>query len=272
MSDTTDLLHVYDHDLRGEREFSSAAGVERHGPVLVGRYGSGRGFVVHDPDWQAPASEVARVVEDVLTPLLAGADVTNVEWKTRGHDPVQPALHDALLAHGLVPDEIESVMLGHAADLAVEVPLPDGVSIRRVTDEADVRAMSAMADAVFGDPPSDRIANELLHRLDREAGAPEGMSLWVAETNGEIVSCGRLEPVPGTEVAGLWGGATRADLRRRGIYRALTAARARHALDLGFTLLHSDCSPYSRPILARSGFVEVTTTTPYEWRPEPGTA
>ena len=54
--------------------------------------------------------------------------------------------------------------------------------------------------------------------------------------------------------------------RRGGVYRALTAARARHALTLGRTLLHSDCSADSRPILARSGLTKVTTTTPYVWR------
>ncbi|HVK35474.1 MAG TPA: GNAT family N-acetyltransferase, partial [Microlunatus sp.] len=54
--------------------------------------------------------------------------------------------------------------------------------------------------------------------------------------------------------------------RRRGIYRALTAARAHSALALGKTLLHSDSTEFSRPILERSGLIKVTTTTPYEWR------
>lgn len=263
---TRDLLHLYDARLRGEREFSASARVRREGAVLSGTYPGGRGFVVHDPTWAADEAEVTRAVEDALAPLLDDPDVVEIEWKTRGHDAVQPALHDALVACGLVPGEVESVMLGRADGLAVDVPLPEGVTIRRITDEADVHAMCAMADEAFGDPPSDRIAAALLHRLAQENGDPAGMTLWVAECGGEVVSCGRLEPVPGTEVAGLWGGATRADRHGQGIYRALTAARARHALSLGFTLLHSDCSPDSRPILARSGLHEVTTTTPYEWR------
>jgi N-acetylglutamate synthase-like GNAT family acetyltransferase len=92
------------------------------------------------------------------------------------------------------------------------------------------------------------------------------MELWVAEAEGQIISAGRLEPVAGTDFAGLWGGATLPQWRRRGIYRALTAARARSALALGKTLLHSDSTEYSRPILERSGLIKVTTTTPYEWR------
>ncbi|MCW2504803.1 MAG: hypothetical protein JWO79_3087, partial [Actinomycetia bacterium] len=81
-----------------------------------------------------------------------------------------------------------------------------------------------------------------------------------------IVSAGRLEPVPGTSFAGIWGGATRAEWRGRGIYRALTAARARSALGMGKTLINSDSTEYSRPILERSGLVKVSTTTPYDWQ------
>jgi N-acetylglutamate synthase-like GNAT family acetyltransferase len=91
------------------------------------------------------------------------------------------------------------------------------------------------------------------------------MELWVAEADGEIVSAGRLEPVPATEFAGIWGGATRPEWCGRGIYRALTAARARSALVLGKRLIHSDSTENSRPILERAGLVKVSTTTPYLW-------
>jgi predicted GNAT family acetyltransferase len=91
------------------------------------------------------------------------------------------------------------------------------------------------------------------------------MELWVAEADGEIVSAGRLEPVGKTDFAGIWGGATRPAWRGRGIYRALTAARARSALRMGKTLINSDSTEYSRPILERAGLVKVSTTTPYHW-------
>ncbi|MFL6168830.1 MAG: GNAT family N-acetyltransferase, partial [Ornithinibacter sp.] len=102
----------------------------------------------------------------------------------------------------------------------------------------------------------------LLHRLALD----DGMELWVAEADGQMVSAGRLEPVPNTDVAGIWGGSTLEAWRGRGIYRALTAARARSALRLGKTIIHSDSTEFSRPILERSGFVKVSTTTPYTWR------
>ena len=60
-------------------------------------------------------------------------------------------------------------------------------------------------------------------------------------------------------------GATLPAWRGRGIYRALTAERARSALRLGRTLINSDSTEFSRPILERSGLVKVSTTTPYTW-------
>jgi len=70
--------------------------------------------------------------------------------------------------------------------------------------------------------------------------------------------------VPGTVFAGIFGGATLPQWRRQGIYRALTAVRARSALREGKKLIHSDSTEYSRPILERYGFTKVTETTPYE--------
>ncbi|HLH47014.1 MAG TPA: hypothetical protein VKV25_07640, partial [Acidimicrobiales bacterium] len=146
---------------------------------------------------------------------------------------------------GFEPGETESIMVGRADALASDVPLPAGVTLRRVTEEDDVRAMAAMQDEAFGDSPSELSAVGILRRVALD----DGMELWVAEVDGAMVSAGRLEPVAGTEFAGLWGGATLAPWRRRGIYRALTAARARSALAKGKRLVHSDSTEYSRPIL-----------------------
>jgi predicted GNAT family acetyltransferase len=153
-------------------------------------------------------------------------------------------------------------MIGDARLLAVDLPTPDGVSLRRVTEHADVHAMITMQDEVFDDDGGGETADALLRRL----ALGDGMELWIAEAAGQIVSAGRLEPVDGTDFAGIWGGATRKEWRGKGIYRALTAARAKSALALGKTLIHSDSTDYSRPILERSGLIKVSTTTPYTWR------
>ncbi|AXJ09528.1 GNAT family N-acetyltransferase [Arthrobacter sp. PM3] len=256
-----ELLAAYDQQLRTDAETPSAVAVGRLGPLRLVTFAGGRGFVTYQNLAGAGADTIAHWVAEVLEFYRADPEIVRVEWKTRGHDHA-PGLHEALLANGFEPDETESVMIGDAGALDVDVPLPPGVCLRRVTDEPDIRAMSAMQDEVFGSHASDGNAEAILRRVARD----DGMELWVAEHRGVIVSAGRLEPVPGTEFAGIWGGATRAQWRGRGIYRAVTAARARAAIALGKTLIHSDSTEYSRPILERYGLVRVSTTTPYRWR------
>jgi ribosomal protein S18 acetylase RimI-like enzyme len=258
------LLTAYDAQLRGDVETPSAVAVTRLGPLRLITFAGGRGFITYADLGGADADGVRRLVAAALEHYRADPTIGSVEWKTRGHDRA-PGLPEALLAHGFVAEDEESIMIGEARALAVDVALPEGVTLRRVTAEADVRAMAAMQDEVFGDPVSQEGADALLHRL----GLDDGMELWVAEADGRVVSAGRLEPVAGTDFAGIWGGATRPEWRGRGIYRALTAARARSALPLGKTLLQSDSTEYSRPILERSGMVKVSTTTPYRWQRSP---
>ncbi len=196
-----------------------------------------------------------------LAHYSADDEIVRVEWKTRGHDGV-PELHASLVGHGFVPGEPESVMVGRAEGLVVDVAVPPGVTIRRITAPEDVERMAVIQDEAFG-KTSPGMAEALLARL---ALGKDDMELWVAEAEGEMVSAGRLEPVAGCDFAGIWGGATLERWRGRGLYRALTSARARSALRHGKTLINSDSTEYSRPILERSGLVKLSTTTPYEWR------
>ena len=261
MGAAEEYLEAYDRQLRTDAETPSADSVTRVGPLRLVTFPGGRGFVTYQDLGGAEAAAIARWLEAALDHYRADPAITSVEWKSRGHDRA-PGLHEALLANGFVPDETESIMIGEASLLAVDVALPDGVALRQVTSEPDVRALGRMQEEVFGGRFGDDMADALLRRL----GFGDGMELWVAEAGGEIVSSGRLEPVEGTEFAGIWGGATRPGWRRQGIYRALTAARARSALARGKRLIHSDSTEGSRPILERAGLVKVSTTTPYRWR------
>ncbi|MBG6054070.1 hypothetical protein IWX81_000460 [Salinibacterium sp. CAN_S4] len=255
------LLDAYDSQLRSASETPSAASVELMGPLRLVTFAGGRGFITYRDLGSLTELQVRQLVPTALDHFQRDLSISRVEWKTRAHDAA-PGLGQALLDNGFVADDTETIMIGDADALATEVPLPDGITLRTVVTESDVRAMSAMQDEVFGDPVSEEMAVALLNRMARR----DGMQLWVAESGGIMVSAGRLEPVPDTQFAGIWGGATRADWRGRGIYKALTAARARAAIVLGKTLIHSDSTEYSRPILERSGLIAVSSTTPYRWR------
>ena len=258
---TSRFLTAYDEQLRTDAETPGATAVERLGPLRLATFAGGRGFVTYQDLGGAGAGTIAEWVAETLAFYRADPAVVRVEWKTRGHDHA-PGLHEALIYNGFEPDEIESIMIGPAGALAVDVKLPAGVTLRRVTAEPEIRAMSAMQDKVFGSPISEGNAEAILRR----AASDDGMQLWVAEHQGQIVSAGRLEPVPNTEFAGIWGGATLKEWRGQGIYRALTSARARAALALGKKFVHSDSTEYSRPILERYGLLRVSTTTPYCWQ------
>ncbi|MFV2144241.1 MULTISPECIES: GNAT family N-acetyltransferase [Isoptericola] len=262
MTGLAPLLAAYDDQLRTDAETPSASRVDRLGPLRLVTFPGGRGFVTYPDLGGADAAGVRELVASAVEHYRGDEEIVRVEWKTRGHDHA-PGLHEALTGAGFVPDGTESIMVGRTEELAaVDVVPPDGVTLRRIDAEADVRAMQAMADEVFGDPPSAGNADAILRR---QAVDP-AMEIWIAEAGDEIVSAGRLEPVAGTEFAGVWGGSTRPGWRGRGIYRALTAARARSALAAGKPLMHSDSTEHSRPILERAGMVKVSTTTPYRWR------
>ncbi len=259
MTPADDLLAVYDDRLRGEAEVASAGWSAPHGPLWLARYGR-HGLVTYRTLAGLAAADLDALVAEVGARWAADPEVTEWEWKTRGHD--EPAdLPDRLRAAGLRPEELETVMVGEASTLAVAVPLPPGVEVRRADVGPDraawVARAAALQRAVFGQGPSDA---EVLDRFDRNAGHA---GMWVAVAGEEVVSAGRLEVVPGTGCAGLWGGCTHPGWRGRGVYRALVAARAAWCLTQGVTYLHSDCSPMSRPILERAGLVAVTTSTPW---------
>ncbi len=262
VSDVPALLASYDAQLRDQAEVTGAVSWDRSGPLWRAKFPDS-GFVSYRDLGGLEGAALDALIADTVAFFAADQAIGSFEWKSRGHD--QPRDLDARLeAAGLVPDEVETVMVGEATLLASGPDLPVGVRVVRVDELPDrnewLDRAADMQQGVFGHGGS---GAELRDRIDRKPGLVE---VWVAEAEGEVVSAGRLEEVPGTEFAGLWGGATLPAWRGRGIYRALTAARAESALARGLRLLHSDCSAMSRPILERAGLVAVTTTTPYVWR------
>jgi GNAT superfamily N-acetyltransferase len=189
----------------------------------------GRGWsaVLSPPDDGDVESLVARMRE------LPG----HVEWKYYLHDG--PELRERLLDAGLVPEDEETVVVAEAGSL--ETP-PADVDLRVVKDEFE-----DLAGEVYG------------LRLELPPRAV-GVVAFVDE---RAASGGRVDLEDGVDFAGLFGGATLPEYRRRGLYRATVAKRAELARERGYRWLYSDALPTSRPILERLGFVPITTTTPF---------
>lgn len=174
------------------------------------------------------------------------------EWKHYSHDAL-PDLPERLLAAGFTAGEPETLLVAEAASLPLSAP-PEGVELVPVVDAAGADSLVAVHDEVFGGDHS-AIGRTLLGDDDVEA--------VLAVADGVPVSAGRIEFVPGTEFAGLWGGGTLPQWRGRGVFRALVSHRARRAVERGYRYLQVDATEDSRPILLRMGFTELATTTPY---------
>jgi GNAT superfamily N-acetyltransferase len=159
------------------------------------------------------------------------------EWKYYEHDG--PELAARLRAAGLEPGEAETVLVADPASIS---PPPRGIELRE-----DSEAFAALAHSIFGSG----------------GGSPEDSVAVVACVDGEPVSGGRVDFGGGGVFAGLFGGVTLPEFRRRGLYRATVARRAELARARGYGWLYVDALPTSRPILERLGFVEFTTTAPY---------
>jgi GNAT superfamily N-acetyltransferase len=254
------ILALFDRDLReGAQPDGPDARIERTGGV-VRQVASAQGW--NGVLWSAldDATADAAIAEQVgyFTGLAR-----DFEWKLYGHD--QPVdLGQRLLAAGFTPEEEETLMIGVAADLTLDAEPPEGIRVLPVTDRVGVDLVSDVHEKAFG-TDSSRLRHQLLARLTAD---PDTVVAVVALAGDEPVSAARMELVPGTRFAGLWGGGTVEGWRGRGIYRALVAHRARAAADRGYRYLQVDASSQSRPILERLGFAPLTTTTPYVYEPE----
>ena len=183
------------------------------------------------------------------------------EWKLYAHD--RPAdLGARLLAAGFTAEPQEALMIAPVAEQQAEVALPEGIELRPVTGPAEVELMAEVHRLAFGSDPA-RFRERLLEALEK---SPDTVFAVLAMAGDRPVSAARMELCPGTGFAGLWGGGTVTDWRGRGIYRALIAHRARIAAALGYRYLQVDASDNSRPILARLGFTQAGSTTPYQYQ------
>ncbi|MEU1255151.1 GNAT family N-acetyltransferase [Streptomyces chartreusis] len=253
------VLALFDRDMReGAQPDGPDARVERVGRIVrqVSSEHGWNGVVWSDLD---AAGADAAITEQIAHFSGLGREF---EWKLYGHDlPVD--LGQRLRAAGFVGQPEETLMIGEVAGLNLDAEPPEGIRILPVTDSAGVDLVAQVHEKAFGTDGS-RLRHQLLAQLRADADTVVAVVALAGDTP---VSAARMELVPGTRFAGLWGGGTVEGWRGRGIYRALVAHRARAAVDRGYRYLQVDAMSSSRPILERLGFEPLTTTTPYVHTP-----
>jgi GNAT superfamily N-acetyltransferase len=262
MSDATALLARYDAQLRARIPDPLPQGerAERDGPVVRFIGHPAGGWVLYRDLGGLAGTELDELIARQVRVFAERGE--RFEWKLHGHD--RPAdLPDRLRAAGLEPEEQETVVIAPVSGVSAPPSPPDGVSLREVTERRDLERIARMEQEVWQHEHS-----WLADMIEGERSAdPESISVVVAEAGDDVVCAAWIRFESGTDFATLWGGATLPAWRGRGIYRSTVAYRANLAAERGFRYLEVDASDDSRPILERLGFVPVTTTTPFVWKP-----
>jgi hypothetical protein len=216
-------------------------------PQLTRR--SGRGGEWHSVSYSSLTAETAdAAIADELR--RAGGEF---EWKYYSHDSPED-LPARLLAHGLVPQDPEAVMvqsLGGSASVGHEV--------KPVNSLERLEIFQSIAERAFGRDQS-RTVDELGAALESGSTQLQGFIAYVGDVPASV---GRLYISADSWFAGLYGGGTLAEFRGRGLYRSVLAARMNVAASHGAPFALVDSLPTSQPILTRLGFFRLTETIPY---------
>ncbi len=227
--------------------------VDREGYSLGVFRGATFGFVFVQT--LAP-NDVQRTLSETRA-FFAERGIERVGWVIP--ESVSPGgLAHTLCACGFVPAE-EPPFEPRFASMAMVEPPPAGpgdVDARAARTFEEFRAGGRVQDDAFVMSEEDRAAfeaqQEVMWRIESE-GSP--FRSFVAVIDGEVVGCGGA--ILGANAVYLSGGATRADVRGRGVYRALVRARWDEAVTRGTPALTVGAGSMSRPILERLGFTNV---------------
>lgn len=163
--DHGEVLGLFDRQMRqGVSADDLGAGGERRGGVVRrgGADGDWNGVVRSGLD--ATTADTA-IAEQVRHFTALGRDF---EWKLYAHD--QP--HDVgarLRAAGFVPEPEETLMVAEIRDLPIDVELPEGIRLERVTDPAGVELLANAHEQALG-TSSSRLREQLLDQLAQTAG------------------------------------------------------------------------------------------------------
>jgi GNAT superfamily N-acetyltransferase len=253
--DRAAVLAVYDQQ---ERYAAREVGLRREElPHLVRQVDllGTSGVVIHSRLSERTAD--AAIEEQIAYFGRLGQDF---EWKVFSHDR-PPDLVQRLAAHGFDIDETEAVLVRDAQSAAQACRSTPEVAVRRISTRDELREVASVKARVYGDGSAD-IVERLAYEMDH---APETLSVYLACLGETPAACGWIRFRPGGAFASLWGGSTVPELRRRGIYSALTRARLDEARRRGVRFVTVDAGHMSRPILEKRGFHLLTEATACTW-------
>jgi GNAT superfamily N-acetyltransferase len=195
--------------------------------------------------------------DDVIAATIAEYDALGIRFRwTVGPDSAPPDLGVRLAAQGLVGERV--VMMAAAIDeVLARLSVDPAIRIEPVTAGNVEDHVTVSAAGWSCDPGPLRFYQGVLQA--DAGGRHHGCVAYV-----EGVAAGIGNHVRFERSAYLIGGVVLPEFRGRGVYRALIAARLRHARDAGLAVVTTQArAATSAPILARLGFVALTECETY---------
>lgn len=213
------MLAAFDAEVRRNVRPDGSGAVIEAGPDVVRWVGMDRlGWSGIAWSGLAEADADAVIAEQMAWYAARGE---KLEWKLYDYDR-PPDLARRLEAAGFAAEGQEWLMAAEVSAVPAQVVLPPGVWLLPVTDPAGVGLLIEVHERVFGTDHS-RLRRSLLAQL---RDCPEVTAMVMAMAGDQPVCSARIEFLPGTSFASLWGGGTLPAWRGRGIYRAMVAYRA----------------------------------------------
>jgi hypothetical protein len=256
-----DLLQLFDEQVRRNSTLDGSGSVVSVEPTYL-RWAASNGVGWSEVMW---TSLTDATVDDAIAEHVAfytSHDLSFI-WSVYDYDQ-PPDLGSRLELAGFSLSARSAVMIADVSDVAAEPQLPPGVTLHQLRDEAGVDQLIRVHESVFGHSQQELRA-ALIRRLDV---APEEMEMFVVLTDsGEPVSSSRVEYLPGSDFAALWGGSTEPEWRGKGLYRAQTVHRAQLAKRRGYRYLMVLASTNSQPILSTLGFDTVASVARFSYPP-----
>ena len=181
----------------------------------------------------------------------------NFEWKIYSTDTTEN-IGELLVQHGFSQGEVESFLV---LDLD---QFRDTISewvCTRVTTQQGVDDTVSVSENVW----NENLSHQRQYLLNQLKLNPKFISIYCVYHEGQAVASARIEFSESSPFAGIWGGATLKEYRKKGLYQALLNVRAKEAIERGYKYLTIDASDMSRPIAEKHGFQFISKTIPYEY-------
>lgn len=253
MKNKSELLKLYDHDLREEVEYPEARKEITADVVRFTREAPAMNFVSLT---YADESTLDRVIQNEVSHFAPMNQPFT--WKVYDHDPL-PSIGGKLTSHGFVrDDDAGDIMMLDIGNTPAKLLEPITADIRRITDLEGLKDIIFVLDKVWGG--SNTWVNV---RLGGHLKVPNYLSVYVAYVDNTPASIGWTY-FPKGRFATLFAGSTLEEYRKHGLYTSILATRVQEIRKRGYQYAIVETGDMSKPIVQKHGFEHLTTVWDYE--------